>query len=57
MRLLDFRFRFLVLHCTTKDLFDKYTTCDAGDVMMANSSKRKAIGMDIVKIRMFDRVI
>lgn len=43
--------------CTNKELFDRYNPYDIADVVMVNGSKRKVIGMDTVKMKMFNRVV
>lgn len=43
--------------CANKELFAKYKPRYADDVVMSNDSRNKIIGMGIVKMKMFDRVV
>lgn len=52
---LDFICSFYV--CANKKLLNRYKPYDAGDVVMANGSKSKVIGLGKMKVTMFDRVI
>lgn len=43
--------------CISKELFDIYNPCNAGDVVITDNSRRKVIGMGTTKMKMFGKVI
>lgn len=40
--------------CATKELFDRYKSYDAYDIVMVNGSRRKVVCVSTVKMKMFD---
>lgn len=42
--------------CAKNKLFDKYRSCEASDVVMVNGSKNNVISMNIMKMKMFNRI-
>lgn len=40
-----------------KELFNRYKSYDDGYIVMENGSKNKVLGMVIMKMEMFDRVV
>ena len=43
--------------CAYNECFDTYRPCDVGTILMGDDSRSKAIGIGIMKVKMFDGVV
>ena len=43
--------------CPHSEWFDSYKLCDVGAFLMADGSSAKAIGIGILKVKIFDGVV
>ena len=43
--------------CPNKDMFDQYESISGGSVLIENNSTCKTIGIDNIKISMFDSIV